>query len=204
MRASFRIGQMRNIRTCPVSTTDNQSFDYIVVGSGAGGRHGRRAACRERPKGSRPGSRGRSASSSRAATPPIPTSIGFRTTTMSRSSTPARPKTTPCAGTISSAITATTPGRSRTTNTCRDYDGKPVDGIWYPRAGCLGGCTAHNAMIIVYPHNEDWEYLATLTGDASWGPDNMRTYFQKLENCQYRPFERDAAKRRDQSVPAWI
>ena len=74
-----------------------------------------------------------------------------------------------------------------------DYNGKPVDGVWYPRAGCLGGCTAHNAMIMVYPHNADWEYLATLTGDPSWGPDNMRTYFQKLENCQYRPFERVAA-----------
>src|SRR6185437_9383741 len=24
-------------------------------------------------------------------------------------------------------------------------------GIWYPRAGTLGGCTAHNAMITVYP-----------------------------------------------------
>ena len=31
----------------------------------------------------------------------------------------------------------------------RDQEGK---GIWYPRAGTLGGCTAHNAMITVYPH----------------------------------------------------
>lgn len=68
-----------------------------------------------------------------------------------------------------------------------EYNGKLVDGIWYPRAGCLGGCTAHNAMIIVYPHNQDWDQLATLTGDPSWGADNMRTYFQKLENCQHRP-----------------
>jgi hypothetical protein len=30
------------------------------------------------------------------------------------------------------------------------HDGKRVDGIWYPRAGTLGGCTAHNAMIFVY------------------------------------------------------
>ena len=37
-----------------------------------------------------------------------------------------------------------------------EYNGKPVDGIWYPRAGALGGCTAHNAMIFVYPHNADW------------------------------------------------
>ena len=84
----------------------------------------------------------------------------------------------------------------------REYDGKFVDGIWYPRAGCLGGCTAHNAMIIVYPHNEDWDYLATLTGDASWRADNMRTYFEKLENCRYRPIERDARQRAwNQSVP---
>ena len=49
-------------------------------------------------------------------------------------------------------------------------------------------------MIIVYPHNEDWDQLAALTGDPSWGADNMRTYFQKLENCQHRPIERELAK----------
>src|ERR1700761_2008170 len=27
------------------------------------------------------------------------------------------------------------------------YNGKRVDGVLYPRAGTLGGCTAHNAMI---------------------------------------------------------
>ena len=29
------------------------------------------------------------------------------------------------------------------------------NGILYPRAGTLGGCTAHNAMITVYPSNSD-------------------------------------------------
>jgi choline dehydrogenase len=76
----------------------------------------------------------------------------------------------------------------------REYEGKTVDGIWYPRAGCLGGCTAHNAMITVYPHNEDWDNLAKLTGDASWRADNMRKYFERLENCQYRPAERALAR----------
>ena len=38
----------------------------------------------------------------------------------------------------------------------------------YPRAATLGGCTAHNAMILVYPHNADWNQLADLTGDPSW------------------------------------
>src|SRR6516164_7815548 len=60
-------------------------------------------------------------------------------------------------------------------------------GIWYPRAGTLGGCTAHNAMITLYPHNEDWEHLRTLTGDPSWAAGNMRRYFEKLENCRYAP-----------------
>ena len=42
----------------------------------------------------------------------------------------------------------------------RDYRGQPVDGILYPRSGTLGGCTAHNAMILVYPHNADWDGIA--------------------------------------------
>ncbi|KAI0023093.1 choline dehydrogenase [Xylariomycetidae sp. FL0641] len=58
-------------------------------------------------------------------------------------------------------------------------------GILYPRTGTLGGCTAHNALIAVYPHRSDFEYIEKLTGDTSWGPDNMRNYFKKLEQNQY-------------------
>jgi choline dehydrogenase len=76
----------------------------------------------------------------------------------------------------------------------RDYRGQPVDGVLYPRAGTLGGCTAHNAMILVYPHNADWDRIARLTGDASWNADAMREYFMRLENCEYRPLERWLAK----------
>ena len=47
-----------------------------------------------------------------------------------------------------------------------EFDGKRVDGVLYPRAGTLGGCTAHNAMITVYPHNADWDDIAELTGDS--------------------------------------
>ncbi len=67
-------------------------------------------------------------------------------------------------------------------DTKRDNEGK---GIWYPRAGTLGGCTAHNAMITVYPHQNDWDRIATLTGDDSWSSDKMRKYFQFVERCQY-------------------
>jgi choline dehydrogenase-like flavoprotein len=60
------------------------------------------------------------------------------------------------------------------------------DGVLYPRAAALGGCTAHNAMIFVYPHNSDWDRIAELTGDSSWRADNMRRYFQRLEDCWHR------------------
>ena len=75
----------------------------------------------------------------------------------------------------------------------KEYRGVPVDGVLYPRAGTLGGCTAHNAMILVYPHNADWDGIASLTGDQSWNAENMRQYFMRLENCHYRPLERALA-----------
>lgn len=68
------------------------------------------------------------------------------------------------------------------------------NGVLYPRAGCLGGCTAHNAMITVYPHNADWDEVANLTGDDSWRADNMRSYFERMENCNHRPINRLLAK----------
>lgn len=74
------------------------------------------------------------------------------------------------------------------------YNGERVDGVLYPRAGTLGGCTAHNAMIFIYPHDEDWDGIAELTGDASWRADHMRSYFEKLEDCHHRDIERLAAK----------
>jgi choline dehydrogenase len=67
-----------------------------------------------------------------------------------------------------------------------EWNGKKVDGVLYPRAGTLGGCTAHNAQILIYPHNSDWQYIADLTGDPSWAPERMRAYFEQLENCHHR------------------
>jgi choline dehydrogenase len=61
------------------------------------------------------------------------------------------------------------------------------DGVLYPRAGALGGCTSHNAMILVYPHNQDWDDIAELTGDSSWRAENMRRYFERMEDCRHRP-----------------
>jgi len=66
-----------------------------------------------------------------------------------------------------------------------EIDGKPM--IWYPRAGALGGCTAHNAMITVVPQDSDWNAIAEATGDSSWKAERMRPYFARLENCKYVP-----------------
>ncbi|KAI8315032.1 hypothetical protein K4K61_002991 [Colletotrichum sp. SAR11_59] len=60
-------------------------------------------------------------------------------------------------------------------------------GILYPRAGTLGGCGSHNALISVYPHKSDWDGIASLTGDSSWSASNMRQYFKRLENAEYLP-----------------
>lgn len=62
-------------------------------------------------------------------------------------------------------------------------DGDPR--VWYPRAGTLGGCTAHNAMITVVPQDDDWNAIAAITGDTSWRAEKMRGYFERLENCRY-------------------
>ena len=68
------------------------------------------------------------------------------------------------------------------------------DGVLYPRAAALGGCTAHNAMILVYPQNADWDHIAELTGDRSWEASRMRAHFERLENCRHRPLWRLLAK----------
>jgi choline dehydrogenase-like flavoprotein len=77
----------------------------------------------------------------------------------------------------------------------RDPNYRPSEGgVLYPRAGTLGGCTAHNAMILVYPHNADWDYIRDITGDPSWASDRMRKYFERLEDCRHRPLFRWLAR----------
>jgi choline dehydrogenase-like flavoprotein len=67
-----------------------------------------------------------------------------------------------------------------------DWEGRPVDGVLYPRASCLGGCTAHNALILIAPPDADWDRIAEATGDQSWRASNMARYFTRLENCRHR------------------
>jgi len=68
--------------------------------------------------------------------------------------------------------------------------GEHIKGVLYPRAGTLGGCTAHNAQILLYPDNADWDAIARQTEDPSWSSEAMRRLFQKFEHCDYRPLQR--------------
>lgn len=65
--------------------------------------------------------------------------------------------------------------------------GSTYRGILYPRAGTLGGCFSHHALISVTPQEDDWNNLQAVTGDSSWAPSSMRKYFIKLERNQYLP-----------------
>jgi choline dehydrogenase-like flavoprotein len=76
----------------------------------------------------------------------------------------------------------------------KTWNDRYVDGVLYPRAGTLGGCTAHNALIFVYPHEDDWNDIAALTGDPSWSAARMHGYFRRLENCHHRPVHRWLAR----------
>jgi choline dehydrogenase-like flavoprotein len=59
------------------------------------------------------------------------------------------------------------------------------EGIFYPRAAALGGCTVHNAMITISGPDSDWDDLADFLKDDSWRGMRMRAYFTKLEHNDY-------------------
>ncbi|KAK7755519.1 hypothetical protein SLS62_002451 [Diatrype stigma] len=60
-------------------------------------------------------------------------------------------------------------------------EGSKQLGLWYPRAGTLGGCDTHNGGLTVRPSNWDWDNIADITGDESWHHDELLKYFEKLE-----------------------
>jgi choline dehydrogenase len=80
--------------------------------------------------------------------------------------------------------------------------------VFYPRAAALGGCTAHNAMIFMAPHESDWDEIARITGDGSWSARSMRQYLRRVEDCRYRPlwrfFDRLYRKLTGQKCPPWL
>jgi choline dehydrogenase len=85
-----------------------------------------------------------------------------------------------------SKMTWRTPSGSLFVGTSAPPGSTPL-GILYPRSGTLGGCSAHNALITIYPHESDWKNIMAVTGDSSWAPANMRKYFQRFERNGYLP-----------------
>jgi choline dehydrogenase len=63
-------------------------------------------------------------------------------------------------------------------------DGASPLGILYPRAGTLGGCVSHNALIWITPHASDWDGIAQVTGDTSWAAVNMNKYLDRVYEWQ--------------------
>jgi choline dehydrogenase len=72
----------------------------------------------------------------------------------------------------------------------RAVNGPRPPGVLYPRASTLGGCTAHNAMLLLATPDSDWDRIAELTGDPSWRATEMRRHFQAIDDCRYRPVAR--------------
>ena len=66
----------------------------------------------------------------------------------------------------------------------------------------LGGCTAHNAMIFMPPHDSDWNAIAELTGDARWRAARMRRYAQPRRGLPPPPVLARARQRSASIRPA--
>lgn len=60
-------------------------------------------------------------------------------------------------------------------------------GTLYPRAGTLGGCSRHNALITIRAFDNDWNAVATATGDTTWNGNTFQGLYQNIEHCDYLP-----------------
>ncbi|ARC58456.1 Choline oxidase [Frondihabitans sp. 762G35] len=54
------------------------------------------------------------------------------------------------------------------------------DGVLYPRASTLGGCTAHHAMLMLAPESDDWDSIGRITGDPSWNALAMLPFQRRV------------------------
>ena len=61
-------------------------------------------------------------------------------------------------------------------------------GLIYPRGtGRIGGSTQINVQVWVRADDDDWNRYADATGDDFWRARNMRRLLQLVERCEYRP-----------------
>jgi choline dehydrogenase len=65
-------------------------------------------------------------------------------------------------------------------------DATPL-GTLYPRAGTLGGCSRHNALISIRAFDNDWTTVTEATGDTSWNGSTFQGLYEGMEHCDYLP-----------------
>ncbi|MGU3410675.1 GMC family oxidoreductase [Microbacterium sp. M1A1_1b] len=65
------------------------------------------------------------------------------------------------------------------------------DGVLYPRASTLGGCTAHHALLMLAPEADDWDRIGRITRDPSWNAAVMAEYQQRVR--EWLPIETSPA-----------
>ncbi len=61
---------------------------------------------------------------------------------------------------------------------------KNEDGIYYPRASGLGGCTRVNALISLYPDHQDWQNFSSsnhLGSKSRFTPKDMAEVFRRMQ-----------------------
>ncbi|KAK1991149.1 GMC oxidoreductase [Colletotrichum falcatum] len=146
------------------STEILPSYDYVVVGSGPGGG----------PLAARLAIAGKKVLLIEAGDDQG-TSIPYQVPALSLQSTEYEPMrwdyfvqhlSDPEEQTRDSKMTYRLPSGELHVGLDRPTGAEPL-GILYPRAGTLGGCGSHNALITIYPHRSDWDGIAALTGDSS-------------------------------------
>ncbi|KAJ7096894.1 hypothetical protein C8R44DRAFT_812396 [Mycena epipterygia] len=77
----------------------------------------------------------------------------------------------------------------------------PRNNAWYPRARALGGSTVHNAMLNnVADTQQDFNNLASMFNDQTWSYNNMRKYFNRIED----DLSADATDTKDHGFSGWL
>ncbi|KAF7358547.1 Choline dehydrogenase [Mycena venus] len=144
------------LKECP--STDSSIYDYIVVGSGAGG-------------GSIAARLAENGFSVLVVETGVDQSNNMNTTLFSLSWDAIDDSTIDLNYTISEYP-----------------PGFPIqrNNIWYPRASAIGGCTIHNAMENgISGLRQIFDNIARMFTDSTWSRDNMQSFYALLERNLY-------------------